>query len=211
MVETLAMIIKDVFNVSLEQGQLKYEIYYDELSLGNVKSFFVKHRLRSKDNTDEMKYPTIVFNLSANDAVRRISAEQAYSIGQHLGSIADFRTILVHAPNDLEMIPVAKKLAVNAECLLFPEHGISTLLELAALIECAMVVISPDTSIIHFASAMKTPVLGFYTEQQGMHEWLPYQVRQSVVKAIDNGSTSSIPIPIMISAIDKFLYSLKTE
>jgi acyl-CoA hydrolase len=56
---------------------------------------------------------------------------------------------------------------------------------------------------------MKTPVIGFYTEQQGMHEWLPYQVTNSVVKAINNGPTSSIPIPMMINAINNFLYTIQ--
>jgi ADP-heptose:LPS heptosyltransferase len=208
MVETLVMVIKDVFNVSLEQYPLKYEITVDELSKNSVKRYLVEHNLRSKYITDDKKYPYLVFNLSANDSVRRISAEQANAIGQYLGSITAFRTILLHAPNDLLMLSVVQQLASTARCLPFPEQGNSTLLEIAALIEGASVVITPDTSIIHFASAMKTPVLGFYTEQQGMYEWLPYQVHNSIVKAINNGPTSSIPVDSMIEEVKKFIIDM---
>jgi ADP-heptose:LPS heptosyltransferase len=99
----------------------------------------------------------------------------------------------------------------NSHCLSFPEQGDASLLELAAIIEGALAVITPDTSIIHFASATKTPVVGFYTQMQDVHEWLPHQVKNRVVISSKNEPTSAIPIPKMINAIDDFIKELDIE
>ena len=106
------------------------------------------------------------------------------------------------------MFQIAKRLIKTTECLIFPEQGTASLLEIAELLGHAIAVITPDTSIIHFASATKTPVVGFYTQLQRTHEWLPYQVKNSLVFSKESEPTSAIPIPKMLSAIDEFITEL---
>lgn len=208
MIEALVFIIKEVLNIKLIPDQLKYDIFIDEKTKHDVATFLTKYNLRSRQYSTPEKSSYIVFNLSANDSVRRISAEQAYAIGNHLGPKTSFRTLLLHAPNDPLMLSVKQELAKNSRCLSFPDQRNASLLEVAAIIEGAIAVITPDTSIIHFASATKTPVIGFYTQMQDVHEWLPHQVKNHVVISSENEPTSSIPIQKMIEAIDNFICEL---
>ena len=122
-----------------------------------------------------------------------------------------FRTVLLHAPNDPSMLLVKQDLVNNAKCISFPDQGSASLLEIASLVEGALAVISPDTSIIHFASAAKTPVIGFYTQMQDVHEWLPHQVKNRLVLSSPHEPTSAIAIPTMINAIDDLLRELDIE
>ena len=85
------------------------------------------------------------------------------------------------------------------------------MLEVASLIEGAIAVVTPDTSIIHFASATTTPVVGFYTKMQDVHEWLPHRVNNRIIISAENEPTSSIPIPDMIGVIDDFIKELNIE
>ena len=211
MIEILVFIIKEIFNIKLIPEQLNYEISIDEKTKSNVAGYLSKNNLITRYQSESEKSFYVVFNLSANDSVRRISVEQSYSIGTHLGSKTLFRTVLLHAPKDSLMLLVKQELARNSTCLSFPDHGNASLLELAALIEGAVAVITPDTSIIHFASATKTPVIGFYTRKQDMHEWLPHHVKHRLVISSENEPTSAIPIPKMINAIDDFIQSLDIE
>jgi ADP-heptose:LPS heptosyltransferase len=208
MIETFVFIIQEVFHITLITEQLKYDIFIDEKTKNNVTAYLAKYNLQRRDCSSVGKSFYIVFNLSANDSVRKISVEQAYAIGDHLGSHTSFRTVLLHAPKDSLMLSVKQDLVKNSRCLSFPDQRDASLLEIAALLEGAAAVITPDTSIIHFASATNTPVIGFYTHMQDVHEWLPYQVKNRVLISSENEPTGAIPIPKMIHAIDDFIREL---
>jgi heptosyltransferase IV len=210
MVETLASIVHTVFNVSVNLDQLKYDIVIDRKTEDVLETYWMKHNLRRRMLTGKNGIPYIVFNLSANDAVRRISVEQAFSIGEYLSSNTSYQTLLLHAPKDSVMLRTKKQLLEKTRCLGFPEQGTASLLELAALIKDAAAVITPDTSIIHFASAAQTPILGFYTSMQDVHEWLPFQVKHTIVLSDKNQPTSSIPVQHIISAIQEFISTLQS-
>jgi ADP-heptose:LPS heptosyltransferase len=205
MVETLASIIKIVFNVHLNPDQLKYDIIIDSKTRNVLQSYWTKYNLQPRLLSGNKGIPYIVFNLSANDTVRRISAEQALLIGEYLSSKTSFQTLLLHAPKDSIMQKVKQRLIEKTRCLPFPEQGTASLLEIAAIIKGAAAVITPDTSIIHFASAAQIPIIGFYTSIQDVHEWLPFQVKHKIVLSDKNQATSSIPISRMIKEIDEFL------
>jgi ADP-heptose:LPS heptosyltransferase len=208
MVETLTSMIQDVFHIQLNPDQLDYEIIVDETSKKNVSVYLKHHDLSPRQATVAGKLPYIIFNLSANDSERRISQEQAIAIGKLLGSSSVYRTVLLHAPQDASMLQIKQNLVKNSGCLPFPDKGDATLLEIAALMEGALAVCTPDTSIVHFASAAKTPVLGFYTKMQDVHEWLPHKVMNRLVMSSEHEPTSAIPIHIMLQAIIDFLKGL---
>jgi len=66
-------------------------------------------------------------------------------------------------------------------------------MEVAALIGMAKAVITPDTSIIHFASAMRTPVVGLYTRREPRPtEWQPYLIPHRSVFSEPGDPVSSI-------------------
>jgi ADP-heptose:LPS heptosyltransferase len=91
----------------------------------------------------------------------------------------------------------------------FPTKGTASLLEIASLIEGARCVITPDTSIIHFASAFKTPVVGLFTPLQRTHEWMPYHVRHQSVLAEEMKSVNTIPLGTIVRAVDAMFNELR--
>ena len=211
MVETLASIIKMVFNVHLNQDQLTYDIIIDRKTREIIQAYWTKHNLQPRLLSGNKGIPYIVFNLSANDSVRRISAEQALLIGEYLSSNTSFQTLLLHAPKDSIMLKTKQLLVEKTRCLPFPEQGTASLLEIAAIIKGAAAVITPDTSIVHFASAAQTPIIGFYTSMQDVHEWLPFQVRHKIVLSDKNQATSSIPFQDMMKALQEFISTLQLK
>jgi ADP-heptose:LPS heptosyltransferase len=208
MVETLASIIKMVFNVHINPDQLTYDIVIDNKTRKTIQSYWVKHNLQPRLLSENKGIPYIVFNLSANDSVRRISTEQALLTGEFLSSDTSFQTLLLHAPKDLIMLKAKQQLIEKTRCLPFPEQGTASLLEIAAIIKGAAAVITPDTSIIHFASAAQTPIIGFYTSMQDVHEWLPFHVKHKIVLSDKNQATSSIPFEDMMKALQEFISTL---
>lgn len=211
MVETLSYYIEQVFTVKLQEEELAFEIFIDDGSKKSVSDFFSLHALRARYANATDRLPYLVFNLSATDAVRRISVEQAKAIAIHLSTLEKVRTVLIAAPHDGQMKKEVMRSVASQSIIVYPEKNRATLLQIASLIEGAVCVITPDTSIIHFASAMKTPVLGFFTPLQGMHEWLPYKVKHMLVTAEQGQPASSISHEKLVMAIDSFLTSLTNK
>jgi ADP-heptose:LPS heptosyltransferase len=203
MVDTLASIIQQVFGIGLKPEDLELEIYVDEASKRRVHEYLRRNGLRRWNHGGEGS-TYIIYNLSATDAVRRLSPQQAALFGRWLGTRKEMRTVLLVAPGDREMERVATELVRNWRCLRFPPESHATLLEIASIIEGALCCVTPDTSIIHFASAMKTPVLGLFTPLQGMHEWLPYRIQHKLVTAESGQPVASITSERMISEMKDF-------
>jgi ADP-heptose:LPS heptosyltransferase len=205
MVNTLNFMIEHVFGLKIKSNELDFEIVLDSASLQTITNFAERHHASLRGGKATSHLPYIVFNLSATDAARRISVTQAVALIQHLSKDSRCKLILSASPFDKEMRALCRQLSEKGKCIIFPEQGTASLLELAELIKYAAAVITPDTSIIHFASATKTSVLGFFTPRQGMNEWLPYNVPHKLVTAEEEKNVSTIPIATMIEAVDDFL------
>jgi ADP-heptose:LPS heptosyltransferase len=205
MAESLAAYLREVFGIELRQEDLRFEIFVDESSRKAVDEFLLQNRIRRRQSPERGRDPYVVLNLSAKDAARRISVAQAKTIAAHLGERKSPRTVLVVAPDDAEMAGAVGASREFERCILYPGRGKATLLQLASLVGGAVGVFTPDTSIVHFASASETPVFGFFTTMQGMQEWLPYRVTYDLVVAPAGQPASSIPLMEMIKGIDRFL------
>ena len=77
--------------------------------------------------------------------------------------------------------------------------------ELASLIEGALLVVSPDTSIVHFASAMQTPVFAIYAPMNASQEWMPHEVPYDVVMAKVGQQISEIEPQVLIDGAVRFI------
>lgn len=205
MVETLASVIQQVFGVRWRDDELTFELFVDDVAAGAVDRFLRRHALgpRSVVSTRTARY--LVLNASASDPVRRLSIGQAWALVTHLGRRSDVRTVLIWAPNDDEMRGVAADAARSAACFVFPEEGRASLLEIGSLIGGAVCVITPDTSIIHFASAAKTPVFGVFTPLLGVHEWLPYRVPYELLEADQGQAVATIPVETLLARTEAFV------
>ncbi len=206
MVETLAYFIKEVFGVILRPRDLQLELAIDERSRAIVDRFLATHGLSRRNNRKQTNLQYVVLNVSASDEVRKITAHQGIALGRLLCGQTRFRTVLIHAPNDHLFDEIRSQLPID--CLSFPDSGIATLLQVASLIEGALLVVSPDTSVIHFASATQTPVLGFFTRLQYMHEWFPYRVRHERVIAPQGQPIAAIPVEEICHRTEEFIRSV---
>ncbi|MFH0989804.1 MAG: glycosyltransferase family 9 protein [bacterium] len=211
MVETLYSIIDQVFHESAEGKRFPFEIFIDEKSKAAVDRYLRTHNLvrYGSPRTEGNRY--ILLNPSAGDRERQISQTQAKGLMEFMATLHPEKTISIVAPNDTEMIGLLKRESKKNNLLLYPEEGVASLLEIASLLEGALFAITPDTSIVHFASAMKTPVLGIYTPLKEVHEWLPYQVPYAAVRAEEQKPVSSIPIETLVAAVKNFSGSMKNR
>jgi ADP-heptose:LPS heptosyltransferase len=75
------------------------------------------------------------------------------------------------------------------------------ILDVAALLEYARLVISPDTSIVHIASAMGTPVVGLYSGMATfIPEWMPHGVPFRAVETADRTPLETIAVDAVVGA-----------
>ncbi len=205
MVEVLADYVTQVFGISFTDDELAFRVVVDGISQKQVDAFLQRRGLvrRRKARQPDGRY--VVFNLSATDDVRRLSKEQAMRIASHLSLAHGISTVMISAPGDDALMDEVKRETNAPQCYRYPESGSATLLQIASLIGGASFVVTPDTSIIHFASAMQTPVIGLFTPLQVTNEWLPFKVESKSVLAEEGGPVSEIPEDRIFAAIDSFV------
>jgi len=211
LVKTHSSFIKESFGSDFPLSESDYEIFIDGDTNARIESFCkINGLMKRSDHTPDGK-PYVVFNLSASNQWTKLSRIQAEGITQYIRTKKEYCPVIIYGPEDHEMQEYAEKLMQDSKILIFPEKGRATLLEIASLIGGARCVITPDTSIIHFASAMHTPVLAFYSSHKENHEWLPHRVKNRVVMSSENEPAGSISLPIMINAIDDFIREINKE
>ena len=73
----------------------------------------------------------------------------------------------------------------------FPTYNIHSM---SALIRDSQLIITPDTSIVHLASAESKPVVAFYLAAS---EWLPYKINSYVILPKKGESIKTIPFDVV--------------
>jgi ADP-heptose:LPS heptosyltransferase len=207
MVEVLAGYTETVFGISIPRSQLQFEISIDLPSRHDVDAFLRKTGLRRRSDTAGSFLPYCVVNISTTEEVRAPSYAQCLAIVKHLLSRSGYAVVVVGAPSMRGTVESIVRQVGSDRCVAFPEKGTATLVQLASLIEGAAAIVTPDTSIIHFASATQTPVLGLFTPLQRTHEWMPYRVQHATLFAPEGKPVSAIAIERINAAIDDFLHA----
>lgn len=211
MVESLASMVEQTFGLRLAADELTYELFIDSECAKTVDRFLSAHGLlrRSSTHTEGSRY--IVFNLSAKDYERRISPDQASMLAAHLSQMMGARVVVLWAPGDTEMSDAVRGRREFSDCIPFETANQKPLSQLASIVAGAALVLSPDTSIIHFASSTQTPVMGFYTQLQGMKEWVPYKSVHEILTAPAGKPASAIPIELLIQRTESFVRAILKE
>ncbi len=78
----------------------------------------------------------------------------------------------------------------------------SNIHELLALVKGATLVVTPDTSVVHIASAFERPVVALYPVR---HEWPPYKTPYRLLLAEREQPVSSIPVEAVLEACRELL------
>ncbi len=123
-------------------------------------------------------------------------------------SVALARRIVSNWPKCHVFLSSAPARAENVRKLLGSgESGISyletpSILHLAVAVRHAVAVVSPDTSVIHFATAQDVPVVGLYLEP---NEFLPYASASRVLFAPDGKMATGISIDDVFQTLEDLL------
>jgi ADP-heptose:LPS heptosyltransferase len=80
----------------------------------------------------------------------------------------------------------------------------ASLHELMSLVKGASLVITPDTSVVHIASAFTRPVVALYPVR---HEWPPYKTPYRLLIAEREQPVSSIPVENVFEASRELLFT----
>jgi ADP-heptose:LPS heptosyltransferase len=137
---------------------------------------------------------------------------QVEALLKKLGESSQFKIVVLDSPDNAAMSQAIRTKEGFRASLAYRTQSSTPLGELASLIKGTLLVISPDTSIVHFASAMQTPVLAIYAPVNASQEWLPYEVPYGVIMAEGNQRISEIQPQILIDGAERFVVQvLKTN
>lgn len=126
----------------------------------------------------------IALNISSGNPFRRWSMHRNIEFLEALlRREPEMHVVVISAPNE---VYEARQIADTAPGRAFAWPAGDDILEVAALLEHAEVVISPDTSIVHLAAAARRPVLVLYSRLASfITEWMPHGVEfEAVVTAM---------------------------
>ncbi len=210
MTEMLIEFVSQVFGLSVLEEERKLRLEIESSVRAKVDRFLKRHRLTRKgERLEESKY--IVFNISARQSNKRLSEGQVFCIMSFLGRRLELRTVVIFAPEDE---PIARNAVAKSESLnslAFPDSGHASLMETASLIEGSVAVVTPDTAIVHIASAVSTPVLGIFTPLQVTQEWLPYKVFYKLIIGPEGKPVSAIASSALERGLEEFLGHLQEK
>lgn len=206
MVDVLFDLVDEVFEEKLDRSSPLMQITLTDEDRRRAARFL---RWTEGPGTDK---PFAVVNISATDDVRKITGNQAREILRCLRDSLRLPTVVISSPEENGLRDRLAEDMNSADVRAFPGNGeTASLREIAAIIARARIVISPDTSIIHVASAMKTPVIGLFTPLQVSAEWMPYGVQHRALLAEEGHPVRSIPLPRIAETIRQFAGEVMTS
>jgi ADP-heptose:LPS heptosyltransferase len=153
-------------------------LYLDEPALDRARSHLQASRHR--------KGPLVAFNLSAGQASRLWTFEGWLELARRLRAFdQELEIVVLSGPGDAVM---ASRLARHAgpDRMILPQgRGFH---DFAAYIHEAALLVSPDTSAIHVASAFERPVVGLYPKVAwNLASWRPFGTRCEVLQSKAEG------------------------
>ncbi len=118
---------------------------------------------------------------------------------QLLGKFFDHSIIWTASPIVAQSVEDFLKMHSIARIHFQPTRSIH---ELIGIVRGSSLVISPDTSVIHVASAESRPVVGLYPFH---HEWPPYKVPNRVLTPTYGQPVSTIPVGKVFDAVKELV------
>lgn len=150
-------------HLGVKISEIKFDIFIPQSAFEKVKQTLEKHGL------SESNY--IVVHPGSKSSARDLRPRKFREIVRKLAS-EGFKVIVTGSKDEKELVKYVCDNIENA----FDFSGLFNLKELSALIKGASIFISNSTGPIHIASAVGTPVVGFYPPIKVMspRRWGPY-------------------------------------
>ncbi|MCG7489630.1 glycosyltransferase family 9 protein [Vibrio sp. Of14-4] len=119
---------------------------------------------------------------AASKAYKNWTLQGYLALIEHV-DLQGWQIILAGSPAQIE-VDLAAEIESKTKSKLNNQVGQSSLKQMLALIDCADLVIAPDTGPAHMANAVNTPVIGLYAHHNPERTG-PYQYRQYVVSVYE--------------------------
>ena len=168
-VDIMLEFARQVFHVESDARERSPRIVVEPLVEESADHFFAEHHLRRGE-------PVLV-NCSAAQPTKRWPLEQYHALLTLL--TAQGKSVLLSSV-------IADRPLVDA---LIAQHGAvpinaPTIRHLASISERCAMIITPDTAVVHVASATGTPVVALYADLNNVvAQWLPYHVPFRAVRS----------------------------
>jgi heptosyltransferase-2 len=141
--------------------------------------------------------PRVLMNISTGEARRRWTDDGYRALARHVRAVLPSARFLVLGTGSDR--PAARELAVDAGARAWE----GTLGQAMALIATADLVITPDTAVIHIASAFERPLVALM--RRGAEYWGPYRTTSRLAVGPDAERLAPLPIATAIQAADEVI------
>ncbi|HVZ41431.1 MAG TPA: glycosyltransferase family 9 protein [Candidatus Kapabacteria bacterium] len=147
------------------------------------------------EQLDPGEHGMVAINISAGDPSRYWTPEKWRAL---IGELSRrFNVVVLAAPDDRELadeICTTRRTARTVRT--------DSILEAAAVVDRARVVISPDTSIVHIASARNRPCVGLYPPgNENAARFAPLSDRHRVLMPAQEETLAAIPLEAVYEAV----------
>jgi ADP-heptose:LPS heptosyltransferase len=211
MLDVLIDYVESVFGLTVKDNERKLSFVPSQRAEQSVSQYLRDHALRRRSERVGVGSSYIVLNISAGEPNNQVTTDQAIAVATYLTGSRNMTVAVISAPDDTDRRSEVIRLVNVSKCISYPASGFATLQEVASLIEGAFCAITPDTSIVHFASAVGTPIVGLFSPLQLDAEWLPHKVDHTLIVARNGQPVSAIATEKLIEGIEAFLSAHRNE
>jgi ADP-heptose:LPS heptosyltransferase len=166
------------------------------------------HRLRAKAFVQQAANgrQILFINLSAGSTNRSWTAEAATeSVHLLQQRYPEYCIIVGTAPHDQRILEHLCAMCATV----VPAPVSADILDVCALVEQCAVIITPDTSLVHCASAFGKPLVALYAQDSYQELFIPHNIPCEIVRS---GSTvSNIPTDEIITAFERIYRRIVAE
>ncbi|AFN75723.1 family 9 glycosyl transferase [Melioribacter roseus P3M-2] len=185
-------------SLGIDYGKDEVNIVYkpDANSVALVENFISKHGLKKKFLTG--------INISAGSDARFWGVERYGKLIDFLSNTFDTKVILLTDKKDMKKAEEISK----GKILIFQDDKFDVF---AAMVGSLDFLITPDTSIVHIASAFEIPLFGLYVKYKTDDIiWYPYKSEYEVV-ITENPDLSSVDYETVVNKLKPFFERIYHE
>ncbi len=193
MAELQARMLCDVFGWEYEKEKLIMDIPLGDENIEHANDFLTTRSILPSS-------PFIAFNISAGREYREFSVEKNIEIVQHFTiRFPNVPIVIIAMDRDVHKAIAIKQGISDSICEVFNSKDI---LDVCAIVKSSKMVVSPDTSLVHIASAYKKPTVAFYSQMTTyIYEWMPFNVPYRALVAPDKKEIEYIPTQDCYNAV----------
>ncbi len=150
------------------------ELIVNEMTISDIDRHYAEVKINDL-------LPFIVYNISSGNDYRTFTTEKNIKIlSMILAEFNEFNVVIISAPNEHEKALDIKNGLKSERVFVFEPMSLT---QVTAIINESDFVFTPDTSIVHIASATNTPVFLIYSLLSShVTEWLPYKTKFAYVR-----------------------------